>query len=101
MMEECSSRVSFFSCMMGSTHTTVWCKETLSRKTRHEKIAPHAIEMALTGQKKENLTFLHEDALPPLPLPPLDQTCEKLVKSVEPFCRTETEYSIIAYCAGA
>ena len=49
--------------------------------------------MALHGQIQGSLTFLHEDALPPLPLPSLDQTCEKLAKSVEPFCRTEKEYS--------
>ena len=50
------------------------------------------MEMALRGQIQEKLTFLHEDALPALPLPSLDQTCEKLVKSVEPFCHTEQEY---------
>ena len=48
------------------------------------------------SNNNNDITFGHEDLLPPLPLPTLDGTCKKLLRSLTPLCPTQKEYINVA-----
>ena len=48
------------------------------------------------SNNNNDITFGHEDLLPPLPLPTLDGTCKKLLRSLTPLCPTQKEYNNVA-----
>ena len=52
--------------------------------------------MISSSTNTNDLTFGHEDTLPPLPLPTIEGTCEKLLKSLLPLSVSESEYNEVA-----
>ena len=48
------------------------------------------------SNNNNDITFGHEDLLPRLPLPTLDGTCKKLLRSLTPLCPTQKEYNNVA-----